>query len=154
MASNKLLQDTATLFVPLGENDDGIMQYGAYLLEKVFCRISAGTNMSKGSLSAGDTLTLFIFDGKSVMTQDGAAKTVATACERIFYVNLRNSGIRGTDVGSGRVIYNAPYASKCYYGHMNFSKAKHPQACRQWFEKAKAANKTKWIKGAKGMMKE
>jgi hypothetical protein len=68
--------------------------------------------------------------------------------------NLRNSGIRGTNVGSGRVIYNAPYASKCYYGHMNFSKAKHPQACRQWFEKAKAANKAKWIKGSKGMMKE
>lgn len=48
MASNKLLQDTATLFVPLGENDDGIMQYGAYLLEKVFCRISAGTNHEQG----------------------------------------------------------------------------------------------------------
>lgn len=68
--------------------------------------------------------------------------------------NLRNSGIRGTDVGSGCVIYNAPYASRCYYGNYNFSKLKHPQACRQWFEKAKAANKHKWINGAKKMMKE
>ncbi|WP_418232028.1 hypothetical protein [Butyricicoccus sp.] len=105
MASNKLLQDTATLFVPLGENDDGIMQYGAYLLEKVFCRVSTGTNMSKGSLSAGDTLTLFIFDGKSIMTQDGAAKTVATACERIFYVTRGDT----TPIDISEKLYIVPY---------------------------------------------
>lgn len=105
MASNKLLQDTATLFVPLGENDDGIMQYGAYLLEKVFCRVSAGTNMSKESLSAGDTLTLFIFDRKSVMTQDGAARTVATACERIFYVTRGGT----TPIDISEKLYVVPY---------------------------------------------
>ena len=66
--------------------------------------------------------------------------------------NLRNSGIRGTVLGSGRVIYNAPYAAACYYGHFNFSRAKHPQATRQWFEKAKAANKSKWISGTKKLM--
>lgn len=68
--------------------------------------------------------------------------------------NLRSSGIKGTDIGSGRIVYNMPYASRCYYGHYNFSKAKHERACRQWFEKAKAANKTKWISGAKKLMKE
>ena len=63
--------------------------------------------------------------------------------------NLRNSGIRGTVLGSGRVIYNAPYAAKCYYGtHIRFSKNLHPKATAQWFEKAKAVNRQKWIDGA------
>ena len=68
--------------------------------------------------------------------------------------NLVRSGQRGTQLGSGRVIYNAPYAARCYYGKFNFSKKKHPKATRQWFEKAKAANKSKWVNGAKSMMKE
>lgn len=68
--------------------------------------------------------------------------------------NLVRSGQRGTQLGSGKVVYNAPYAARCYYGKFNFSKAKHPQACRQWFEKAKASCKNKWINGVKTMMKD
>lgn len=62
--------------------------------------------------------------------------------------NLESSGIRGTRIGSGKVIYNAPYAKKNYYGKdFNFSKAKHPQACAFWFEKAKAQKKNAWVRG-------
>lgn len=61
---------------------------------------------------------------------------------------LMRSGDKGTNVGSGEVIYNAPYAKTMYYGlSYNFSKDKHPQACAQWFEKAKAANIDSWKKG-------
>lgn len=61
---------------------------------------------------------------------------------------LEKSGITGTVIGSGKVIYNAPYAKKNYYGkHFNFSKDKHPQACAFWFEKTKAQKKTNWVKG-------
>lgn len=68
--------------------------------------------------------------------------------------NLRNSGISGTKVGSGEVVYNAPYAKKMYYGkHYNFSKDKHPKACAQWFEKAKATKKDAWVKGANKIIK-
>ena len=68
---------------------------------------------------------------------------------------LVKSGITGTKIGSGKVIYNAPYSRKVYYGlHMNFSKKKHPQACAQWFEKAKAAKKDHWIASAKKIIKE
>lgn len=68
--------------------------------------------------------------------------------------NLMKSGNTGTVIGSGRVVYNAPYAKKCYYAlHTVFSKDKHPQACAQWFEAAKAANKTKWINGAERIIK-
>lgn len=64
--------------------------------------------------------------------------------------NLRGSGIRGTVVGSGTIEYNAPYAKANYYAlNRNFSKEKHPKASPQWFEKAKAVNKDKWINGAK-----
>lgn len=68
--------------------------------------------------------------------------------------NLMNSGITGTQIGSGKVVYNAPYAKAMYYGKsLNFSKDKHPQACAQWFEKAKAAKKEDWIKGVRRVVK-
>lgn len=62
---------------------------------------------------------------------------------------LMKSGNTGTVIGSGEVRYNAPYAKAMYYGtHLHFSKAKHPQASAQWFEKAKALKKDAWIAGA------
>lgn len=68
---------------------------------------------------------------------------------------LMNSGPIGTKLGSGEVIYNAPYARRVYYGtYMHFSKDKHPQACAQWFEKAKALKKNEWIKGVDKIIKE
>lgn len=68
--------------------------------------------------------------------------------------NLSESGIRGTTLGSGEIIYNAPYARKMYYGiNFNFSKEAHPKACAQWFEKAKSEKKDSWIKGANKIVK-
>jgi len=86
MATDRMLKDTVTVFVPTGEDNDGVMQYDVYLMRKVFCRVSAGSKLDKGSLSADDTVTLFVFDGKSVVTKNGAVMAVATACEAIFYV--------------------------------------------------------------------
>ena len=68
--------------------------------------------------------------------------------------NLMNSGISGTKLGSGEVVYNAPYSRRMYYGkHFNFSKLKHPQACAQWFEKAKSVHKEDWRNGVQKIMK-
>ena len=68
--------------------------------------------------------------------------------------NLMNSGIHGTTLGKGEVVYNAPYAKKMYYGDgMNFSKLKHPQACAHWFEKAKAVHKGDWKSGVQKILK-
>lgn len=68
--------------------------------------------------------------------------------------NLMKSGNTGTVIGSGKVIYNAPYARRCYYGrHFKFNKDAHPQAQFQWFEAAKATKKTKWINGAERIIK-
>lgn len=67
---------------------------------------------------------------------------------------LMKSGNTGTSLGSGKVIYNAPYASRMYYGvNFHFSKDKHPQACAQWFEKAKAAKKKNWLAGVNKILK-
>lgn len=64
------------------------------------------------------------------------------------YGDLMRSGDKGTKIGSGEVEYIAPYAKRMYYGlSYNFSKDKHPQACAQWFEKAKAANIDAWKNG-------
>lgn len=68
--------------------------------------------------------------------------------------NLMKSGVSGTTLGKGEVIYNAPYSRKMYYGkHFNFSKLKHPQACAMWFEKAKALCKKKWRDGVQKIVK-
>ena len=69
--------------------------------------------------------------------------------------NLMNSGVTGTVIGSGKIEYNATYAKCMYYGvGFHFSKDKHPQACAQWFEKAKAAKKDAWLNGVNKIMKE
>lgn len=45
---------------------------------------------------------------------------------------------------SGRIVYTAPHASRCYYAERPFSKKVHPQACAHWFEAAKAADLAAW----------
>lgn len=68
--------------------------------------------------------------------------------------NLMNSGVSGTTLGKGEVIYSAPYAKPMYYGtYLNFSKLKHPQACAQWFEKAKSIHKPDWKQGVQKLVK-
>ncbi len=65
---------------------------------------------------------------------------------------LFGSGQQGTVIGSGQIVYNAPYARKCYYNNTaNFggTHKPHPQATSQWFEPSKAVNKKKWIAGVK-----
>jgi len=62
---------------------------------------------------------------------------------------LERSGISGTVIGSGEVVYNSPYAKRQYYGYFNHSAQSHPQASREWFEVAKASNKAVWLVGAK-----
>lgn len=55
---------------------------------------------------------------------------------------LKNSGILATVPGSGKVIWNTPYAHKQYYECPNKSHQENPNACMKWFEAAKA----KWSK--------
>lgn len=76
---------------------------------------------------------------------------------------LEHSGIDGTKVGSGEIIWNSPYARYQYYGKvmigkapktvtdisLKYSKQSHNNAGRLWFERAKAKNKSKWIRGVK-----
>ena len=62
---------------------------------------------------------------------------------------LERSGIDGTKIGNGQIIYNKPYARKQYYGQFKHSKQAHPKATRRWFEVSKAVNRNKWLKGVK-----
>lgn len=67
---------------------------------------------------------------------------------------LVGSGIRGTKIGSGKIVYNESYAKSVYYArNRNFSKGQHSQACAQWFEKAKAVKKGEWINGVNKIIK-
>lgn len=66
---------------------------------------------------------------------------------------LMKSGNTGTVLGSGNIVYNAPYAHKCYYAKIEFCKEKHPQATSQWFEKAKALKKKIWLDGVSKILR-
>lgn len=67
---------------------------------------------------------------------------------------LMRSGTTGTKIGTGKIVYNTPYAKRKYYGFgFHFSKDKHPQACAQWFEKAKATHKDAWLQGVSKIIK-
>lgn len=60
--------------------------------------------------------------------------------------NLEASGIRNTQVGNGKVIWDTPYARRLYYNpQYNFSKDTNPLAGGLWFERAKAAHKDDWV---------
>lgn len=55
--------------------------------------------------------------------------------------------------GEGQLVYNTPYARNVYYAvGAHFKKSTHPQACAQWFEKAKAVRKEHWVDGANKIM--
>ena len=48
--------------------------------------------------------------------------------------------------GSGRIVYNTPYAARLYYGKkFNFSPSHHKLAQAEWFEASKAVNGKRWI---------
>ena len=66
------------------------------------------------------------------------------------YVPMRNgilakSVILGSRMGSGELVYIAPYSRKVYLGEkkdgtkMKFSKSRHPKATEKWAEHMKAA---------------
>lgn len=55
--------------------------------------------------------------------------------------NLIGSGIRGTKVGSGAVIYNAKYARKTYYSKRPVGRSNGAQRGSKWFERMKIDKK-------------
>lgn len=60
--------------------------------------------------------------------------------------NLKNSSIRASLIGLGRIIWDTPYAKRLYYNpQYNFSKDKNPNAQGLWFEAAKAERKEGWL---------
>lgn len=73
---------------------------------------------------------------------------------------LNRSGMLGTEVGSGDVVYNAPYARYLYYGEVMAGRAPKkltgkpiryagaPARGAKWFEKMKATHRANILRGA------
>lgn len=62
---------------------------------------------------------------------------------------LEQSGIAGTKIGSGLLLYNKKYARRQFYGPFKHSTQAHPKATRMWFQTSKAVNRKKWVEGVK-----
>jgi Minor capsid protein len=61
-------------------------------------------------------------------------------------LELMRSSLRFSEIGSGLLIWNTPYARRLYYNpQYNFSKDVNPNARGMWFEEAKAMDKADWI---------
>lgn len=59
---------------------------------------------------------------------------------------LEESALLHSDLGSGRVVWQTPYARRLYYNpQYNFSTDVNKNARGLWFEAAKANKKEKWI---------
>ena len=104
--AKRLLKDTATIFVPLGEDANGSMEYESYIFRQVSCQVGAGMTINGGQNPA-DTLELYVFDTSSTVTRNGGEIDVATACEHIFHV-VRDAP---TDIDVAEKMYILPYAS-------------------------------------------
>lgn len=107
MATNRLLQDTVTVYVPKGENSSHVMQYDVYQFCNVYCSVSGGTAMSEGSLTPDDTLTLYIFDKSSRVYKSGEPMSISDTCEDVFYVVRNNT----PKANVGDKYYIVPYAT-------------------------------------------
>lgn len=64
---------------------------------------------------------------------------------------LIQSGITNTDIGSGEVKYNTPYARRWYYMPANFQGA--PERGNYWFERMKQQYRKQILQGAKDIAK-
>lgn len=65
---------------------------------------------------------------------------------------LIKSGILATDVGSGVVQWNTPYAAKQYYENKG-NNPNGPMRGAYWFERMKANHKDKILQGAASIMR-
>lgn len=60
---------------------------------------------------------------------------------------LAASGISSSRIGEGQIIWSTPYARRHYYNpQYNFDTTKNSQAGGMWFERAKAAHLSDWVK--------
>ena len=67
--------------------------------------------------------------------------------------NLRQSGIRGTHLGSGEVVYNAVYAVNQYYITLD-TRSYDPMRGAHWFERMKADHRGEILDAARKAVKE
>lgn len=65
---------------------------------------------------------------------------------------LQKSGIIHSVIGSGRLIWRAPYARKQYYTPYKHNKSRNPNATMKWCESAKARHLKEWIALVKSEM--
>lgn len=72
---------------------------------------------------------------------------------------LDSSVMRATDLGSGQIVYDTPYARHMYYGvhcrtgkPFNFNKKFHPLATQEWIEASKAVYLEKWTNTVREIM--
>ncbi|MDU0893672.1 MAG: hypothetical protein E7A85_00190 [Anaerococcus sp.] len=59
---------------------------------------------------------------------------------------LKGAATTGTNIGSGRIVQQTPYAKRWYYEPANFNGA--PTRGNKWFERMKNSNKATILQGA------
>jgi len=68
---------------------------------------------------------------------------------------LMRSSLRATSFGSGKIIWDVPYARRLYWNpSYNFSTDVNPKASGMWYEKAKAQDLGEWIKMLEALQKK
>lgn len=88
-------------------------------------------------------------DVKASLAAKTLSEKILSDCEP--YVPYRTgalcrSGHTVADENGYRVVWDASYASECYYASRSFSKRKHPRATARWFDAAAESRGGGWMR--------
>lgn len=90
MANPRLLNDSVTVYIPIGEDVDGVMQWHVIVFNHVYAEASISlADASKGQRPS-DAIKVFIFDANSQAVMDDYEEDTATVCSEIFDVTLED----------------------------------------------------------------
>lgn len=86
---------------------------------------------------------------KIKVAQKNLDSEVLKSCEPYVPMETGAMAARARASGNGQVSWNIRYVRYQYYGFKyNHRRDRHPMACAQWFEKAKAQDKSTWVQHA------
>ena len=86
MASSRILKNAVTIYKPLGEDDQGRMQWRRVVFDKVYFEASRAVSDGSHGSRPSDTTILYIFSERSTAAEGVSLYTADDICRQLFSV--------------------------------------------------------------------
>lgn len=86
MAGNRILKNAVTIYKPLGEDDQGAMQWRKVVFDKVYFEASRAVSDGNHGSRPSDNTVVYIFSERSTATENGKMFVAAEICKQLFSV--------------------------------------------------------------------